>query len=159
MTAGSGGPRTAARPRPAGVALATAGRPVAAPPVTLDRSGAAPLAVQLADALRAAAVAGALRAGDRLPSTRALAVQLGLSRTVTAAAYDQLLAEGWVTGRRGSGTYVTASPSWRGCREGPPSAAARTVSGGDPTPGSERTPSWPQRTAGPRDNRAMTATR
>lgn len=108
-------------------------------PIVLDRD-AAPLAVQLADALRAAATAGALRGGDRLPSTRALAAELGVSRTVTAAAYDQLLAEGWVTGRRGSGTYVTASPSWRGSRGGPPSAAARTVSGGDPTPGPERTP-------------------
>ncbi|MGQ0575623.1 MAG: MocR-like pyridoxine biosynthesis transcription factor PdxR [Pseudonocardia sp.] len=77
----------------------------------LDRSAARSLAVQLADGLRAAAAAGSLRAGDRLPSTRALAAELGLSRTVTAAAYDQLLAEGWVSGRRGSGTYVTAAPA------------------------------------------------
>ncbi|MGH3567837.1 MAG: PLP-dependent aminotransferase family protein [Pseudonocardia sp.] len=80
-------------------------------PVVLVRGSGIPLAVQLADALRAAAVGGALRTGDRLPSTRALAVELGLSRTVTAAAYDQLLAEGWVSGRRGSGTYVTAAPA------------------------------------------------
>ncbi|MFC5995214.1 PLP-dependent aminotransferase family protein [Pseudonocardia hispaniensis] len=80
------------------------------PPIALDRSGAVPLGVQLATALRAAAATGVLRVGDRLPSTRALAVTLGISRTVTAAAYDQLLAEGWVAGRRGSGTYVTAAP-------------------------------------------------
>lgn len=80
-------------------------------PIALDRSGSgSPLSVQLADGLRAAAAAGAVRSGDRLPSTRALATELAISRTVTAAAYDQLLAEGWVTGRRGSGTYVTASP-------------------------------------------------
>ena len=60
--------------------------------------------------------AGALRAGDRLPSTRALAVDLGVSRTVTAAAYDQLLAEGWVAGRRGAGTFVVAVPAPRGPR-------------------------------------------
>jgi len=78
--------------------------------VVLVRDSGVPLAVQLADALRAAAVGGVLRTGDRLPSTRALATELGLSRTVTAAAYDQLLAEGWVSGRRGSGTYVTAAP-------------------------------------------------
>ena len=49
--------------------------------------------------------------GDRLPSTRALATDLGLSRTVCAAAYDQLLAEGWLAGRAGSGTYVVGVPA------------------------------------------------
>ncbi|MBO0874459.1 MAG: PLP-dependent aminotransferase family protein [Pseudonocardia sp.] len=76
----------------------------------LDRRRSEPLAVQVADALRAAASGGVLRAGDRLSSTRALAARLGVSRTVTAAAYDQLLAEGWLVGRRGSGTFVTAAP-------------------------------------------------
>lgn len=78
------------------------------PPLPLDRTR--PLAGQLADGLRAAAVGGALRVGDRLPSTRALAAVLGVSRTVTAAAYDQLLAEGWVQGRVGAGTFVRAVP-------------------------------------------------
>jgi GntR family transcriptional regulator / MocR family aminotransferase len=81
------------------------------PPLLLDRAGGRPLAVQLADALRAATADGTLRAGDRLPSTRALAATLGVSRTVTAAAYDQLLAEGWAQGRRGSGTYVVGAPA------------------------------------------------
>ncbi|KAA9152978.1 PLP-dependent aminotransferase family protein [Amycolatopsis acidicola] len=79
-------------------------------PVTLDRESSVPLAVQLADALRQAASTGHLRGGDRLPSTRALAERLGVSRTVTAAAYEQLHAEGWIAGRHGSGTYVTTSP-------------------------------------------------
>ncbi|GGS51927.1 MocR-like pyridoxine biosynthesis transcription factor PdxR [Actinokineospora fastidiosa] len=79
-------------------------------PVSVDRSSGTPLAVQLADALRAAAADGRLRAGDRLPSTRALAAQLDVSRTVTAAAYEQLHAEGWIAGRHGSGTYVTTAP-------------------------------------------------
>jgi GntR family transcriptional regulator/MocR family aminotransferase len=79
-------------------------------PIVLDRAAAEPLAVQVADALRAAASTGALRVGDRLSSTRELAARLGVSRTVTAAAYDQLLAEGWLAGRRGSGTFVTAAP-------------------------------------------------
>jgi GntR family transcriptional regulator / MocR family aminotransferase len=79
-------------------------------PIVLDRRRPEPLAVQVADALRAAASGGVLRAGDRLTSTRALAARLGVSRTVTAAAYDQLLAEGWLVGRRGSGTFVTAVP-------------------------------------------------
>ena len=75
-----------------------------------DREARVPLAAQLADALRTAARAGALRVGERLPSTRSLATDLGVSRTVTAAAYDQLLAEGWVAGRRGAGTFVVAVP-------------------------------------------------
>lgn len=79
-------------------------------PVTLDRESGVPLAVQLADALREAASTGHLRGGDRLPSTRALASDLRVSRTVTSAAYEQLHAEGWIVGRHGSGTYVTTSP-------------------------------------------------
>ncbi|ROS39579.1 MocR-like pyridoxine biosynthesis transcription factor PdxR [Amycolatopsis thermoflava] len=85
-------------------------QPATALPVALDREAATPLAVQLADALRDAAATGHLRGGDRLPSTRALAARLGVSRTVTSAAYEQLHAEGWITGRHGSGTYVTTSP-------------------------------------------------
>ncbi|MGH3862422.1 PLP-dependent aminotransferase family protein [Actinokineospora sp.] len=79
-------------------------------PVTLDRESTTPLAVQLAEELRAAAGDGRLRSGDRLPSTRALAAQLDVSRTVTAAAYEQLHAEGWIAGRHGSGTYITTEP-------------------------------------------------
>jgi len=82
------------------------------PPVVLDRASGTPLSVQLADALRTAASGGTLHPGDRLPSTRELAAALRVSRTVTAAAYDQLLAEGWADGRRGVGTFVvgTAAP-------------------------------------------------
>ncbi|GAA4912663.1 GntR family transcriptional regulator/MocR family aminotransferase [Actinomycetospora succinea] len=75
----------------------------------LDRAATTPLAVQLAEGLRAAVTRGALRVGERVPSTRALADELGVSRTVTAAAYDQLVAEGWLGPRRGAGTYVLAT--------------------------------------------------
>ncbi|MCU1686470.1 MAG: transcriptional regulator, GntR family with aminotransferase domain [Amycolatopsis sp.] len=84
--------------------------PDTALPISLRRGSEIPLAVQLADALRDAAATGHLRGGDRLPSTRALAGRLGVSRTVTSAAYEQLHAEGWIAGRHGSGTYVTTSP-------------------------------------------------
>ncbi|WP_020671140.1 PLP-dependent aminotransferase family protein [Amycolatopsis nigrescens] len=87
-------------------------------PVSLDRRSGIPLAVQLADALRESASAGHLRGGDRLPSTRALADRLGVSRTVTSAAYEQLHAEGWIAGRHGSGTYVTTSPPGAGAAHG-----------------------------------------
>src|SRR5215475_13491960 len=79
-------------------------------PLVLDRDSPTPLAVQLAEELRTAAGDGRLRSGDRLPSTRALATQLKVSRTVTAAAYEQLHAEGWIAGRHGSGTYITTAP-------------------------------------------------
>ncbi|KAA0023752.1 MocR-like pyridoxine biosynthesis transcription factor PdxR [Antrihabitans cavernicola] len=80
-------------------------------PVVIDRTSPIPLAVQVARALRDAATHGGVRTGDRLPSSRALATRLGVSRTVTAAAYDQLHSEGWIAGRHGSGTYVTAAPA------------------------------------------------
>src|SRR5205809_846205 len=54
---------------------------------------------------------GHLTAGERLPSTRALAATLGVSRTVVTGAYAQLFAEGWIEGRHGSGTYVADGAS------------------------------------------------
>ena len=70
------------------------------------RSG--PLFRQVYLGLRDAILSGAFHSGDRLPSTRDMAEQLKVSRTVVLLAYDQLLAEGFVRGRRGSGTYVSA---------------------------------------------------
>lgn len=58
--------------------------------------------------LRRAIAFGDLVAGERLPATRDLSEQLGVSRTVTLSAYDQLLAEGWIEGHPGSGTFVAA---------------------------------------------------
>ncbi|HEX4067555.1 MAG TPA: PLP-dependent aminotransferase family protein [Acidobacteriaceae bacterium] len=74
--------------------------------IPISRSGE-PLFRQVYRGLRQAILSGALRARDRLPSTRDLAEQLGISRTVVLLAYDQLLAEGFVSGRGGSGTYVS----------------------------------------------------
>ncbi|WP_149262231.1 PLP-dependent aminotransferase family protein [Actinomadura sp. K4S16] len=63
------------------------------------------------EALRSAIRDGRLRAGTRLPSSRELAEQLGLARGTVAAAYEQLVAEGWLTSRSGSGTRVAAGAS------------------------------------------------
>jgi GntR family transcriptional regulator / MocR family aminotransferase len=60
----------------------------------------------LETALRDAVQTGRLPAGARLPSSRVLALDLGLARNTVADAYDQLIAEGWLTARRGSGTRV-----------------------------------------------------
>lgn len=78
-------------------------------PVTLDRSAPGSLPAQLSGRIRDLVVAGTLARGDRLPSSRALAADLGVSRSVTEQAYEQLLAEGWLESRRGAGTYVAAS--------------------------------------------------
>jgi GntR family transcriptional regulator / MocR family aminotransferase len=73
--------------------------------IPLSKNGE-PLFRQVYAGLRQAILSGAFRAGDRLPSTRDLAEDLGVSRTVVLLAYEHLLAEGFVTGRGGSGTYV-----------------------------------------------------
>ncbi|MFC5140387.1 PLP-dependent aminotransferase family protein [Actinomycetospora rhizophila] len=102
----------------------------------LDRAAATPLAVQLADGLRAAVTRGALRVGERVPSTRALADELGVSRTVTAAAYDQLVAEGWLGPRRGAGTYVLATAHVSELRGYSPEVRSHTPDDVDLRPGS-----------------------
>jgi GntR family transcriptional regulator / MocR family aminotransferase len=70
-----------------------------------------PLFRQVYRGLRQAILAGTFRAGDKLPSTRELADELGISRTVVLLAYDQLIAEGFAAGRGGSGTYASAGLS------------------------------------------------
>jgi GntR family transcriptional regulator / MocR family aminotransferase len=74
-----------------------------------ERTG--PLFRQVYARLRKAILSGTLCSGDKLPSTRDLSEQLGISRTVVLLAYDQLLAEGFVVGRKGSGTYVSSAVS------------------------------------------------
>ncbi|MFD5909302.1 PLP-dependent aminotransferase family protein [Streptomyces massasporeus] len=60
----------------------------------------------LTDALREAVRSGRLAPGTRLPSSRALAADLGIARNTVADAYADLVAEGWLTARQGSGTRV-----------------------------------------------------
>lgn len=76
--------------------------------------GGEPLFRQIYAGLREAVLSGSLRAGEKLPSTRDLAKQLGVSRTVVLLAYDQLFAEGFAVGRGGSGTYVAEGLAARG---------------------------------------------
>ncbi|WP_399942124.1 PLP-dependent aminotransferase family protein [Streptomyces sp. BBFR25] len=69
----------------------------------------------LTDALREAVRTGRLGPGTRLPSSRVLAADLGIARNTVADAYADLVAEGWLTARQGSGTRVAervaAAPS------------------------------------------------
>jgi GntR family transcriptional regulator/MocR family aminotransferase len=76
-------------------------------PVSLDGSSEVPLYRQLYEWLRGAILAGQLRPGTRLQSTRELARELGVSRNTVMNAFEQLLAEGYLEGQVGSGTYVS----------------------------------------------------
>jgi GntR family transcriptional regulator/MocR family aminotransferase len=78
--------------------------------IPLSKAGE-PLSRQIYLWLRRAILRGTMRAGERLPSTRDLAEQTRVSRTVVLLAYEQLLAEGFVQGVHGSGTYVSESVS------------------------------------------------
>jgi GntR family transcriptional regulator/MocR family aminotransferase len=97
-------------------------------PVRLDRTADAPLGVQLAGQVRRLVGDGTLSVGDRLPSTRALATELGVSRSIAEQAYDQLLAEGWLEARRGAGTFV-ATTSHRARSSRPAVRPIRNVPG------------------------------
>ncbi|HVN36899.1 MAG TPA: PLP-dependent aminotransferase family protein [Myxococcota bacterium] len=74
----------------------------------LERGGATPLYRQIQQQLRDAVLSRALHPGARLPSTRELASRLGVARSCVIAAYSELLVEGVLSGRVGSGTYVSS---------------------------------------------------
>ena len=74
--------------------------------LALDPRSNTPLHRQLYEEIRAAVLAGRISGGARLPSTRALAADLDISRNTVAGAFDQLLAEGYIEGRPGAGTFV-----------------------------------------------------
>jgi GntR family transcriptional regulator/MocR family aminotransferase len=81
--------------------------------LTLKRDGdtGEGLTRQIYGQLRAAILAGRLRAGERLPPTRELARRLGTARLTVATAYEWLRAEGYVYGRVGAGTFVAPALS------------------------------------------------
>ena len=74
--------------------------------ILLNRQGRGSLQQQLSNNLRSVILNGQLRAGEKLPSTRSFMQDLGVSRNTVRLAYDQLIAEGYLKGRNGSGTYV-----------------------------------------------------
>ena len=102
----------------------------------LTRSGDAPLFRQVYLQIRSAILSQSLRPGTKLPSTRALASQLSVSRSAVVAAYEQLLAEGYAGGKVGSGTYVSSDLpepiEGRKPRRKPSAAAAGSKQRGSP---------------------------
>ncbi len=74
--------------------------------VTLDRTSAMPLHVQLTVQLRDLILSGRIASGQRLPASRTLSADLGVSRITVTTSMDQLVAEGYAEGRHGQGLFV-----------------------------------------------------
>jgi len=77
--------------------------------LALDRGASLPLQEQIAAYFRSAVLGGRLRAGTRVPSSRALASDHGVARITAVQAYDRLVAEGYLVARAGSGLFVADS--------------------------------------------------
>jgi GntR family transcriptional regulator/MocR family aminotransferase len=92
------------------------------PMIAVYRNSEKPLHRQVYDAFRAMILERRLQSGQQIPSTRALADELGISRIPVLDAYAQLLAEGYIESRAGAGTFVAISLSDR-LLGGRPSAA------------------------------------
>ncbi|HSC01974.1 MAG TPA: PLP-dependent aminotransferase family protein [Solirubrobacteraceae bacterium] len=97
----------------------------------------------LESALREAVSSGRLRPGTRLPSSRALAADLGIARNTVAEAYGQLAAEGWLNSVQGSGTRVAD-------RVSAPARAASSAEPSAPSPRYDLRPGSPDVSAFPR---------
>jgi GntR family transcriptional regulator / MocR family aminotransferase len=83
----------------------------AVPMIAVHRKGEKPLHRQIYDSFRAMILERRLQPGQQIPSSRALAGELGISRIPVLGAYAQLLAEGYIESRSGAGTFVTSSLS------------------------------------------------
>ncbi|ANE46322.1 GntR family transcriptional regulator [Paenibacillus swuensis] len=80
---------------------------------SIDSEGDIPMFRQVFEAFRESILTGKMPAGYKLPSTRELAAELHISRNVILEAYELLLAEGYITGRSGAGTYVAEGTQLR----------------------------------------------
>lgn len=78
--------------------------------LTLQRGGPQSLQFQITDQLRQLMLNGQLGHGDRLPASRVLATDLGVSRNTVVAAYEQLRSEGFLESRQGDGTRIVELP-------------------------------------------------
>jgi GntR family transcriptional regulator/MocR family aminotransferase len=100
--------------------------------IDVDRAGGVPLHEQLEGALREAIRDGRLAAGMRLPSSRALAAELEISRGVVSAAYGQLVAGGYLEVRQGAPVRVARAVRTHAARPAPPPLVQRFAYDFDP---------------------------
>ena len=94
--------------------------------MAVDRDAPAPLTRQISDGLKSMILSGTLAPGSRMPSTRQLSVELAVSRNIVLDAFDQLMAEGYLEARVGSGTFVAPGARFE-TREMPDLSAIRAV--------------------------------
>lgn len=97
------------------------------PTLSIVRNDRTTITVQLVSALRELILSGRLRAGDRLPASRTLARDHGLSRTTAVNAYEQLTAEGLIRSHVGSGTFISDTVLQAAPRPGNAPAAPETA--------------------------------
>jgi GntR family transcriptional regulator / MocR family aminotransferase len=99
----------ATRPKNARQYIVMTAPPGLSPVVTINRNVDIPIYRQVYQAFRSAVMDGRLRAGERVPSTRGLALELRVSRIPILNAYAQLVAEGYFESRTGAGTVISRS--------------------------------------------------
>jgi GntR family transcriptional regulator/MocR family aminotransferase len=76
--------------------------------IKINKDSVTPLYIQVYEQFRQMILARRLRPGDRLPATRNLATDLGVSRTIITQGFEQLILEGYLIGKTGSGTFVAS---------------------------------------------------
>ncbi|MET9375022.1 PLP-dependent aminotransferase family protein [Streptomyces sp. NPDC002992] len=111
----------------------------------LELTGAGSRRAVLIRALREAVRSGRLAAGTRLPPYRSLAADLGVARNTVADAYAELVAEGWLTSRQGSGTRVAervAAPEVEGAPRDTVRALPYDLVQGKPDPAAFPRTAW-----------------
>jgi GntR family transcriptional regulator/MocR family aminotransferase len=113
-------------------------------PLTIRRNGDEPLQTQIADQIRQLVTMGILAPSSRIPSTRALSEQLGVSRNTVTLAYDLLTAEGLLEVESSAGTMVSRNPPAAFLRVGTasqtPSSTAMATPARKPTAAGARGP-------------------
>src|SRR4030088_806327 len=112
------------------------------PVITVDRKVTKPLHRQIYDAYRDGILDGRLRPRQRIPSTRVLADELGVSRFTVLNAYAQLLAEGYLESRVGAGTVVCSLLPER-LTSSPPTRKRLVTKHPGPRPIARQSPSLP----------------
>jgi len=96
--------------------------------IDLGEDSKLPAYRRLAEAIREAILSARFRPGERLPPTRTLAANLSLARNTVLEAYEQLIAEGYLTARHGSGTFVARDLPDRAFRAPQPASPAGAAS-------------------------------
>ncbi|MCS4276461.1 GntR family transcriptional regulator/MocR family aminotransferase [Mycetocola sp. BIGb0189] len=98
----------------------------------------------LASALREAIATGRLSPGTRLPASRALALDLGIARSSVTECYAELIAEGWLIARQGSGTRVAARPDAPASTPAPIHPEPRSIPAATLVPGAANFAEFPR---------------